>query len=435
MSRSNRISLAIVRSPLIWGALATLGFYVLIHAGIWRGEFALRYFAGHWVEYIETAMFFVGLAELVLKGLNIAWQRAGLNGTTLSETAAGSDSVGVARTLLAPLQANADRARSAYLPRRLCEALDSIVRNGSADKLDEELKYLSDVDATRAHSANALVRIIIWAIPILGFLGTVIGITLAIASLSPQALEDSLPVVTGGLGVAFDTTALALGLSMVLMFGQYFVDKLEGRLLAEVDERAANLLAGRFEQALASTDPNVASVRRMCEAVVKATERISQQQADMWRATIDAAHERWSQLCESSERQIQAALSGALSDGLKSFAQELATAAETSADRNRRQWTQLQASLNESTAHLGAQQAELARQGQVLLQVVEATGQVTRLENTLNENLAALASAQHFEEAMVSLSATLNLLNARLGATSAVPHVDLKSGNTMGKAA
>ena len=64
------------------------------------------------------------------------------------------------------------------------------------------------------------------------------------------------------------------------------------------------------------------------------------------------------------------------------------------------------------TAH--AQQAELARQGEILLRVVEATGHVSKLEEQLNRNLAALAGAQHFEETLLNLAATVNLLNARL---------------------
>ena len=87
-------------------------------------------------------------------------------------------------------------------------------------------------------------RFVIWAIPIMGFLGTVIGITVAIASLSPTQLENISGVVAG-LGTAFDTTATALALSMVLMFVQFAIDRTEQKLLAEVDERAWTALAGR----------------------------------------------------------------------------------------------------------------------------------------------------------------------------------------------
>ena len=60
----------------------------------------------------------------------------------------------------------------------------------------------------------------------MGFLGTVIGITVAIANLSPSQMENITDVVAG-LGTAFDTTATALGLSMVLMFSHFLVDRQE----------------------------------------------------------------------------------------------------------------------------------------------------------------------------------------------------------------
>jgi hypothetical protein len=51
--------------------------------------------------------------------------------------------------------------------------------------------------------------------------------------------------------------------------------------------------------------------------------------------------------------------------------------------------------------------------------VVDATGQVTRLEDTLNRNLAALGGSQNFEETVQSLAAVIHLLNARLGQSGA----------------
>jgi hypothetical protein len=317
----------------------------------------------------------------------------------------------------------------------LREALQSVLFSGSADKLGDELKYLSETDAGRAHGSYALLRIIIWAIPILGFLGTVIGITMAIASLNPQALEDSLPTVTGGLGVAFDTTALALGLSMVLMFVQFFVDRMEGGLLSAVDARAAEELGGRFEQLGAGDDPQVAVVRRIADAVIKSTEALVERQAEVWQRTIDAAQKRWSELAASSGKQLETALSGALAQSIVAHAERLAASSEATAEQNRRNWSRLQQTLADNSEKVKGQQAELVRQGDILLRVVEASGHVTKLETALNSNLSALAGAQHFEETVLNLAAAIHLLNARLGQVSAGPHVDLKPSSSAGRAA
>ena len=56
----------------------------------------------------------------------------------------------------------------------------------------------------------------------------------------------------------------------------------------------------------------------------------------------------------------------------------------------------------------------MTRQAEVLGRAIEASGEVSRLEDTLNRNLATLAGAKHFEQTVLGLAATINLLNARL---------------------
>ena len=96
-----------------------------------------------------------------------------------------------------------------------------------------------------------------------------------------------------GLYVAFDTTALALSLSIVLMFVQFLVDRMETQLLATVDARASEELAGRFEQTDSHADPLVKPIRRMGEAVIQTTGKLVEQQTELWQSTIDAAHDQW----------------------------------------------------------------------------------------------------------------------------------------------
>jgi len=64
---------------------------------------------------------------------------------------------------------------------------------------------------------------------------------------------------------------------------------------------------------------------------------------------------------------------------------------------------------------LQGQQEEMVRQGTIMNEVVKATGEVIKLETALNQNLNSLASATNFEDTVMSLSAAIHLLNARLG--------------------
>ncbi|HWA96995.1 MAG TPA: MotA/TolQ/ExbB proton channel family protein [Pirellulales bacterium] len=426
MGKLSRLIGAVFRSSILWGGLASFGFYTLIHTGVLEGEFFQRYFAAHWTLYTETILFFIGVAELLLKLFDLSDQRARLKNRIFPAIAAPVP-VSEARTLIDQLGALPYVQQHNYLPRRLREALEGVLRQGSAEKLEDDLKYLAEVDASRAHSGYALMRIIIWAIPILGFLGTVIGITIAIASLNPQALESSLGEVTGGLGIAFDTTALALTLSMTLMFGQFWVDRVEQKLLGDIDGRVFDELSGRFETSIASRDPHLAAVQRMSETVMLRCEALVQKQVELWQTALDASQARWAGMMESAGAVLEQSLASALNQHVKEHADRLVAAEEATTQLNRRKWLRLHKALRANVASAGAQQTELSRQTDTLLRIADASNHVLKLEKALNHNLSALSGAQHFQEMMLNLSATLTLLNARLGqVVPLAPHIELR---------
>jgi biopolymer transport protein ExbB/TolQ len=432
----NRLSTMLLGSPLLWGALLSVAFFAPIETGTVTDPNIQRYFAGHWVNYVETVAFFVALSALALKALDVARQSATVNDELLSAAPIGGQTSGDCASLVNDVKRFESQNGAGYLTRRLRTVLAIVVRKDSADTLDEEIKYAADIDAAQAAQSYGLIKIIIWAIPILGFLGTVIGITIAIANLRPEQLEQSLPEVTGGLGVAFDTTALALGLSMVLMFVQYVVDKYEQRLLAAVDRRMTEELVGRFRGELAPQDPLMLAVRRMADAILPNMERLVTRQSELWQRSMEAAQSRWLETTHSAGRQLDQSLQAALSHSLKEHAAEIASSEQALAQENRRHWSLVQESLRDTAAAIGQQQTELARQGEVLLKVVEATGEVARLEDTLNRNLRSLAGAKNFEETVVSLAAAIQLLSSRLGHLSAGDsRIDLPRPKNMVQAA
>ena len=436
MSKPNSLSQSFFGSPILWGALASTGFYAAISYGALSGRFVERYFASHPVEYVATTMFFVGMAALVIKLLDLLFQYRGLSDPLLAPIPQGGHSVAECQALTDRLDQLPRARQNEHLARRLREAVEHVRRRGSAEMLDDHLKYLADLDAGRLHASYALVRVIIWAIPILGFLGTVIGITLAIANLAPEALEDSLPRVTSGLGVAFDTTALALALSIVLMFAQFLTDRAESTLLDRVDRQVDLEMLGRFEHLPSGPDGQLVAVRRMAETMLQATDQLVRRQTELWQASIEAAGQRWTRMTDTAGAQLQTALTGALSGSLKSHARELAAAEDAAAEKNRRHWQQVQQSLVRSAESAAAMQGTLTAQAEVLRRAVEATGDVAKLEESLNRNLAALAGAGNFEQTVISLAAAIQLLNARLGQRPVdVPNVQLQPGGGKGRAA
>ncbi len=414
MSKISRLLENIFRSPLIWGILGSIGFYWLIFQGPLGIDLVKRYFTKHPVEYMETVLFSIGLAALILNALDIASQRSGLAESPLGPKTQAEEPVQACHAMLQRLDQLSARRHDEFYIQRLWTALEHVRNYGSADKLYDELKYLSDIAASRLHAGFGLFRVILWAVPILGFLGTVIGITMALNGVDLKSPDQSMLQVLNGLGLKFDTTALALAMSMVLMFVHFFVDRSGNSLLEQVDCRVEEELAGRFQYISAGSDGQTAAVRRMAETMIQMTERLVQRQAELWQASMENAAARWANMAKTGGEILQSSMAGALSDGLKTHAQHLAAAEQASIQANRQHWEKIIQSQAHSTQNLAALQAGVTRQAEVIQQAVAAVGEVARLEDALNRNLSALAGAKHFEQTVMSLAAAINLLNARL---------------------
>ena len=383
-SDARRPSLLSIISGLGWpvflGLGATILFFVLIHRGPLNHPLMHRYFASHPVTYCETALFFIGIAALVMKAAEVVGQYWAFGRVALRPVATGGDSVRDCPELLSQVAGLPAGVRGSYLARRLNDALEMVRRTGSADQLADELKYLADVEAAAQQESYSLVRIVIWATPMLGFLGTVMGITEALGDLSKNAellatsIDTAIQGLLGGLYVAFDTTALALTLSMLLMFIQFVIDRVEQQLLSSVDRAANQQLMGRFPTVVTSSDPQLAMVERLMHVIARGAEQLTHRQAEIWQGSLKAAEQQWQTMFQTARQQLTTSL----------------------ADHHD-QW--------ERSCH-------------VLTQAVQATSEVAGLERALNSNLAALASTKNFEDMVLSLTAAIHLLTTRLSTSS-----------------
>lgn len=136
---------------------------------------------------------------------------------------------------------------------QLVNALDLAVRRIRLNKNFQEANDVAmeacDLHLELLNSKLAISKYILWAIPSIGFLGTVRGIGVAL-SLANEALDEGkITGVAASLGVAFNSTWVALALSLFLMF---ISNSLHGR-----EER----LVAQFKNYMSSTFIPVLSVR------------------------------------------------------------------------------------------------------------------------------------------------------------------------------
>jgi len=107
--------------------------------------------------------------------------------------------------------------RRLLLPRALLSALGRFAATRSIQDVSTTAHSVCDGESERLDSELSMVRYIAWAIPSVGFIGTVRGIGEALAQ-AHKAVEGDIAGVTQSLGVAFNSTFIALLISIVLMF-------------------------------------------------------------------------------------------------------------------------------------------------------------------------------------------------------------------------
>ncbi len=136
--------------------------------------------------------------------------------------------------------------------RRFREILQAFLYGEDIIRLNEELSRRDMAEVDRGHLILDSLRNII---PIIGFLGTVIGLSLGMIKF-PEitdvvVLRTALKSFAASLSVAFDTTLLALGCTVVIILLASFLRQREESLVGSVDERA-RILIGKIRNRVKS---------------------------------------------------------------------------------------------------------------------------------------------------------------------------------------
>ncbi len=144
------------------------------------------------------------------------------------------------------------RLRDSMMVNRIRKALELFEVKQNAGDVSNMLSSNSDIDSMRIGGSYSLLKAFLWAIPILGFIGTVIGLSHAIGGMNFSNMTDikqvtsTLGAVTGGLGTAFDATLLGLVLAMTLNFPLNGMMKAEDDCLNDIDAFCNEVLLPRL---------------------------------------------------------------------------------------------------------------------------------------------------------------------------------------------
>lgn len=385
--------------------------YLISHEYI-TNELLLRYLTGHPISQVTVAMFFVGLASLAMIGRNIAEQFFTEQKITLSGEWNGEGTLHDA-TLQDRVDAQAEHLESMpdwmqghYLWQRIGSALAHIRRTDSTATVEEELKYLGDLDIDRQQQRYSLVRILIWATPMLGFLGTVLGISEALGGINVGAGNDFQGMMNGlrgSLYVAFDTTALALTLSMVLMFVLFLADRFEVQLLTLVDQKARGEVAHNFDLTVSN-----AEMQKLSDGLMDLTEKSVDRQVEIWKKTIQAAEQAWSSSLTQTNSLVQSNLTDALDENVSNLAHYLGEAISKADDVMTRRLQQWQVTLSQNARSMAEHQQRLADQAGQIEKLVSSNGGSEVFENVVEQNRSAIDATKQLRNTLSTLSESVS---------------------------
>ncbi len=258
------------------GAAATALFYLAAVLPLREVYLGQLFMERGWVPYVISFLAAWAGALLVVKFARLDRASRALRLDLLPRKRAARISVENAPAFLEGLSLMPPEFQHDPLVRRLRLGLEHFETRGRVSETTEQLRNLAQSDEARVESSFTMLRVFIWAIPILGFIGTVMGIGASVAGFSDsvasapnlEIMKDSIGAVTSGLGVAFDTTLLALVVSIFIMFPTSSLQKAEESLLAGIDDYCRKHLVSRLEEEDAD-DADERALDRLADKLVE----------------------------------------------------------------------------------------------------------------------------------------------------------------------
>jgi len=138
------------------------------------------------------------------------------------------------------------RERELIPVRTVRRALKRFGETANVQDAADSVHDYCESESARLDAELALIRFCVWAIPAIGFVGTVRGIGNALAGAQLALRGDTSPVTTG-LGIAFNSTFVALIVSIVLMFVIHEIQLRQERLVLDTESYVDDALISNLQ--------------------------------------------------------------------------------------------------------------------------------------------------------------------------------------------
>lgn len=191
-----------------------------------------------------TLFFFAGVSILLIKNTKLKYQQKALSLDAVPDAPDFVLHETTAAAVLSRLHERVDHPRHFILLNRIDRALSNLKNMGQINDVSSILRAQAENDEDQVASSYTLINGLVWAIPVLGFIGTVQGLSIAIgnfgltlqSTMEIASIRNSLQGVTAGLSTAFETTLLALVYALILQLWIAFQQKREMEFLDDCND-------------------------------------------------------------------------------------------------------------------------------------------------------------------------------------------------------
>ncbi|HEX8903269.1 MAG TPA: MotA/TolQ/ExbB proton channel family protein [Longimicrobiaceae bacterium] len=419
-----------------------------------------------WMQYASVFLAWTALATLVARAMGAFRAWGELRQASRLPVLGQAERTGIAP--MAELRDRWARIGGGAAVRR-ARALNAFIATGSRSAAAQ----VAEDDTAQAEAAvdagYSVPRVLVWAIPLFGFIGTVVGISAAVAGFSGflqtaeeiEQIKQGIGGVTTGLAVAFDTTLLALALSVVVMLPLVLLERLERRVVLALDADTMDAVLTRLPEAEAKPGVDEAAVRRAVDAALAAALPAPEAMVEPAREYLDRAARSFADAAaqasqalaraademltahragvEETERQ-QVSLRERLEARDREFLKVLAHGAETLRTTHGVATAQLRtegeaaaARLTQSTGSVAValERAadELARRVAALESLSMQTSEAIALEQSLQRTVEALERAGRLGEVLGGVEASLRELRPTLARLAQPRRIMLVEGD------
>jgi biopolymer transport protein ExbB/TolQ len=191
------------------------------------------------VPYVTAFFSFWSFVILYVKTRKLAYQKRALGYSVVPMDHEFVLTPATVDAVMENIHATVDDPRHFVLFNRIMVALSNLRNLGVVGDVDDILRSQADSDESGLETSYSMLGAFVWAIPVLGFIGTVQGLSSAIGGFSEvlakaadiEEIKSALKVVTGGLATAFLTTFQALVLALGIQLWLVYLKKSEEEFL------------------------------------------------------------------------------------------------------------------------------------------------------------------------------------------------------------